>query len=187
MRLFHSFWKQGDSSRCQGYVRLAFPHASGKMAMEGRRVFSMKRTATLALAFGLISTAQPVHAGPQATASEIFHLRTECGKLGDKVEEKNSNPSGEVYVTHRSRYDENSNRCYVVVKIVHLKFRRADKSIVPTATTYLNLYDGQTGNVMAMWSDSPLLSYFAMTDSSYMRNVSQDEAYDYIMRMMKDD
>lgn len=54
---------------------------------------------------------EPCQASALPTATEIFHLKTECMELGEKLEKNAKIP--ETAVTMHSRYDPKSNRCYV--------------------------------------------------------------------------
>ena len=54
---------------------------------------------------------EPCQASALPTATEIFHLKTECMELGEKLEKNARIP--ETAVTMHSRYDPKSNRCYV--------------------------------------------------------------------------
>lgn len=129
----------------------------------------MKRAA-LTLAFGLIAIAQPAHAGPQPTATEVFLLRSECGRLGDKTAEESRIPLEEGFIRHYSKYDDEKNRCYVLLDFYFFKSKEGQ----------LYMYDGQGGRLLASWSKRLGIIGGNM-------NVSPDEAYGYIMKMMKDD
>jgi hypothetical protein len=78
----------------------------------------------------------------QPTASEVFNLRSECAKLGDKLHEANIiGPA--LRDDALSRYDPNTNRCYVEIT-VHTADLDAPN---PYHATYL--YDGQTRELLA--------------------------------------
>ena len=80
---------------------------------------------------------------PTATATEIFHLRSECAHLGQKILDGNfvGVALTEDQVSH---YDPQTNRCYV-----QLTVQTADlsKSADYFSTT---LYDGQTGEILRL-------------------------------------
>jgi hypothetical protein len=67
------------------------------------------------------------------TATEVFHLRSECAELGRKFE---SNQVGYRFVVMASHYDPKTSRCYVEVTVVD-------------SETDHQLYDGQTGKLLA--------------------------------------
>lgn len=128
----------------------------------------MVRVLTLAVALGLLLAQQPVRAGPQPTASEIFHLRTECGKLGDKVANEVNATLNYNKSLHFSKYDEEKNRCYVKVQTF----------MVDGNYPAIRLYDAQTGRMLAFWALG-----VEMLDGE----VVKFGVLDYIKRTMKDD
>lgn len=78
------------------------------------------------------------------TATEVFHLRTECAKLGDKI--LNNNIVGSALTQSQiSYYNPKTNRCYV-----QLTISSVDLSL-PAEKSYSNnvLYDGQTEEMLA--------------------------------------
>jgi len=88
------------------------------------------------------STVPTPATSPPATASEVFHLRTECAHLGQKILE--GNVIGVALTQDQvSHYDPQTNRCYV-----QLTVQTADLS-KPTDYFSTYLYDGQTGEVLA--------------------------------------
>jgi hypothetical protein len=78
------------------------------------------------------------------TATEVFHLRSECATLGEKILE--DNPVGSALSQSQvSHYDPQTNRCYV-----ELTVQTAD--IHTPVSDYLGrryLYDGQTRELLA--------------------------------------
>lgn len=75
------------------------------------------------------------------TATEVFHLRSECAALGDRIRSKNI--IGIALTQDQvSHYDPKTNRCYV-----QLTVQTADVSNPNYFATYL--YDGQTGEMLA--------------------------------------
>jgi hypothetical protein len=107
----------------------------------------------------------PAVAGPQPTATEIFHLRTECIKLGKELMKEYEKDGSINFLI--SKYDENSNRCYA-----HILYFYKDTS------RSISLYDAQGGGLIAEWSKS----YGTIKGE----NVSPELAYDYIEYIMKD-
>ena len=79
---------------------------------------------------------------PAPTATEIFHLRSECSHLGEKI--LGGNIVGTALTQDQvSHYDPQTNRCYV-----QLTVQTADLSkLGEYFATYL--YDGQTGEMLA--------------------------------------
>jgi hypothetical protein len=76
------------------------------------------------------------------TATEVFNLRSECAKLGEKLHEANIiGPA--LRDDALSHYDPNTNRCYIEIT-VHTADLNAEN---PYNATYL--YDGQTGELLA--------------------------------------
>jgi len=79
---------------------------------------------------------------PTATATEVFHLRSECASLGQKI--LNGNIVGVALTQDQvSHYDPQTNRCYV-----QLTVQTADLS-KPGNYFSTTLYDGQTGDILA--------------------------------------
>jgi hypothetical protein len=76
------------------------------------------------------------------TATEIFHLRSECAALGHKLLDANVvGPA--LFQSQVSHYAPKSNRCYV-----ELTIQTGDTTNQPRKT-YTYLYDGQTGELLA--------------------------------------
>jgi hypothetical protein len=76
------------------------------------------------------------------TATEVFHLRSECAALGRKILDGNFvGPA--VQETQVSHYDPKSNRCYVLLTLQPADLTKASYRI----DNYL--YDGQTGEMLA--------------------------------------
>jgi hypothetical protein len=79
---------------------------------------------------------------PTPTATEVFHLRSECAQLGQKI--LHDSIVGVALTKDQvSHYDAKTNRCYVEVTV-----QTADltKSMEYYA---IYLYDGQTGEMLA--------------------------------------
>ena len=124
----------------------------------------------------------------QASAVEIFRLRSECAALGEKILERDIvGPA----LTHSqlSKYDSTSNRCYV-----NLTVSSADVARFETSSEYL--YDGQTGEMIA-WKTlrgdkrtgsilaTGLIPLSRRTDGTYQ--FSYDNASALIGALMKED
>ncbi len=94
------------------------------------------------------SSSQTTKAGPEPTvslpptATEVFHLRSECAQLGEKI--LAANVIG-VALTHDqvSHYDPKTNRCYVQVTVQTNDLTKSNDYYA----TYL--YDGQTSEMLA--------------------------------------
>ncbi len=106
----------------------------------------------------------PAEAGPQPTASEIFQLRTECMKLGKEMLKEYQD--ADISSSFFSKYDETTNRCYVLIK---LHFRKED-------TDSLQLLDGQGAGMIAAWSKN-----LGLIKGN---TVSPPIAFDFIQNMM---
>ena len=75
------------------------------------------------------------------TASEVFHLRSECARLGEKFVEEDL-IGGVLGQPQESHYDPKTNRCYVQLTVMSAK--------AGDFTT--QLYDGQTRQMLAFAS-----------------------------------
>lgn len=126
----------------------------------------------LAILAALLLGTAPASADPKPTATEVFHLRTECSKLGKQLlEEAGIGTSSHGFSVYFSKYDENTNRCYVMIKNTFLG---------KESGVSLTLYDGQGGGALAMWGTTGI----AFIGDRF--NVPPAEAYEYIQRVMKD-
>jgi hypothetical protein len=115
------------------------------------------------------------------TATEVFHLRSECAALGEKILEAHSlglPPTSEI-----SHYNLQTNRCYVELE-----------SSDPTLPFYhsRSLYDGQTGEGLAFTNvdKDGKFSGIVLDQSHRMdtrANNGWDDATKYIDAMMADD
>jgi hypothetical protein len=131
------------------------------------------------VASGALMLSHTAFAGLPTTATEIFALRTECGKLGKALLEEivknrellkeKDNTVGEVSSFVSTNYNQTTNHCYV--KVTH--------TLPKEKTSYSVLYDGQGGGMIAIW-----MSRFAQIKGE---SVPASAAYDYIEKMMKDD
>jgi hypothetical protein len=92
-----------------------------------------------AIALLILSIATAAQAMPP-TATEVFHLRTECARLGDKLSDEM------VHGTQWTRsvvtnYSEATNRCYV-------EMLDTNETIGETTDS---LFDAQTTDLLASW------------------------------------
>jgi hypothetical protein len=84
--------------------------------------------------------ATPTHQLP--TATEVFHLRSECAKMGQQI--LNDNVVGlALSQSQVSNYNEKTNRCYV-----ELTVQSADMT-KPMTVMHRYLFDGQTKELLA--------------------------------------
>ena len=91
-----------------------------------------------------ITASQPPTTAPQQlpTATEVFHLRSECAKLGAKI--LNDNSVGRALSQSQlSHYNSNTNRCYI-----ELTVQSADMTKAPEIMSRY-LFDGQTEEMLA--------------------------------------
>jgi hypothetical protein len=134
------------------------------------------------LAFPVIqSVAQKAFSPP--TATEIFHLRSECAALGEKILDANVVGSA-LSKSQISRYDPQTNRCYV-----ELTVQSADTS-KPIYYFSRSVYDGQTGEILAIARIKNGIKWGMVYDQNYQTKISNDD-YDnariYIYVIMADD
>ena len=103
-----------------------------------------EKTMRTALIVGIVALASGATADPQPTASEVFALRTECGKLGEAWVKKHPPEPWTEKVrqyTYKTIYDAKSNRC--IVYLSEHEIPASEKS-----TDLQLLYDAQTNNVL---------------------------------------
>lgn len=118
------------------------------------------------------------------TATEVFHLRSACAALGQKILEGNSIGSA-LTQDQISHYNPNINRCYV-----ELDIQTADQT---KQLDYLNrvLFDGQTKEMLAFARIQKGQKVGMVYDKQYRRttpdNAGWDDAISYIDAMMADD
>lgn len=99
----------------------------------------------LIFASGPTTQAEDTSAGAVSrlpTATEIFHLRSECAALGEKILD-NYLVGSALYKSQVSHYDPKSNRCYVLYTV-----QTADTT-KPLDYQHELLFDGQTGEMLA--------------------------------------
>jgi len=118
------------------------------------------------------------------TATEIFHLRSQCAALGKKIFDSSvAGPA--LYKSQMSRYTPQTNRCYV-----ELTVQTADTT---TPLRYLSryLYDGQTGEMLAAAQIKEGKKWGMVYDQSYqtktLENAGWDDASEYVNVIMTDD
>jgi hypothetical protein len=156
------------------------------------RTLAIRKTA--AVAFAAFATPGLAQTAPQPTATEVFHLRSECATLGEKLADRIVDAyRAEYHVSsyyQLSHYDARTNRCYVKLQSVF-----ADKK-TPVNYYYLNtcLYDGQTGERLACARQrTDKHSVFqpdqntSDIDTLDKFQLSSDEAYAFINERMADD
>ncbi|MGA7322988.1 MAG: hypothetical protein WBX25_00545 [Rhodomicrobium sp.] len=123
------------------------------------------------LAVAALLFCSPASAGQKPTATEVFHLRSECSKLGKQLLWEVGLKLEHAFSSYFAKYDEDTNRCFVLIK--------DDYNLGKQIT--LRLYDGQGAGMMATWT-SDAGGIFMIGDHS----VPQPEAYEYIQHVMKD-
>jgi hypothetical protein len=154
----------------------------------------MKRIApavVLAAIVGVPAAISQTPTNKPPTATEVFHLRSECAASGERILKNYvaGLPFTHSEVTH---YDPVTNRCYV-----QIDERRTDQP------RFLgrNLYDGQTGEILAGigWDDKGMKSNAAVFvrghHPPFTGNMKDDDAHEalwddaatYIDKMMADD
>jgi hypothetical protein len=112
---------------------------------------------------------------PQPTATEVFHLRSECAALGEKIPTSPTIAPG-ITASPISHYEPRTNRCYVVLNTVD-----APKPFTHASRRYL--FDGQTGEMLAYTEVRDGEKSAAIGD----KRAGWDEVSQYIDTMMADD
>ena len=126
------------------------------------------------------SVAQSAFSPP--TATEIFHLRSECAALGEKILDANVvGPA--LSKSQISRYDPQTNRCYV-----ELTVQTADTT-KPISYFSRSVYDGQTGEILAIAKIKNGAKWRMVYDQNYQTKISNVgyNARIYIYVIMADD
>lgn len=166
----------------------------------------MKMLCAVFLIVTLIFPAAAQTAPP--TATEIFHLRTECAALADKMTHEfeemqlmvpipKTIRSPETYETH-SHYDPTTNRCYADITSFYSTAPVSNGHYLQDSREpwvehrHRALYDAQTKDVLASSSidgDKRVGSVFEEGHQKYFAdaNASFDDATDYIDAKMADD
>ena len=97
---------------------------------------------TSAVVFAMLTAPALAQDGPKLTATEVFHLRSECAALGKKILDS-SLVGPALYQSQVSHYEPRTNRCYVELTIQTADPHRFNDHF----GRYL--YDGQTGELLA--------------------------------------
>jgi hypothetical protein len=116
------------------------------------------------------------------TATEVFHLRSECVRLGEKIVEENLIGSAQ-WMTQEFHYNPKTNRCYV-------RLTDTDK-IKPRENYGINLYDGQTREMLA-FAQVKHGEKVGMVSGTTMRDTTEAdagfaEAMEFINKAMEND
>ena len=85
-------------------------------------------------------TAHPANQTP--TATEVFHLRSECAQLGEKILRQNT-VGNALTQSQVSSYNPRTNRCHVELVVQTADLTKAHEYLSRT------LYDGQTGEMLS--------------------------------------
>ena len=159
----------------------------------------MKRSRVVKTAFAFLSVCalgMPVHvlAGAAATAAErgdpfaaaqdVFQLRSICADLGQRILEGNYIRSA-LYQDQSSRYDPQTNRCYVEMRV-----RTADpRQHSDRVGRYL--YDGRTREMLAFAQIQNGKKSGRVFDlhhrTTTFENAGWDDASEYMDAMMTDE
>jgi uncharacterized protein YqfB (UPF0267 family) len=118
------------------------------------------------------------------TATEIFHLRSECATLGEKILSENVVGSA-LTQSQISRYNPITNRCYVKLTVQSADINKPEKHFSAA------LYDGQTGEMLAIENMENGQRSGIVFDRNHKStsdaNAGWDDAQDYIDALMADD
>jgi hypothetical protein len=112
------------------------------------------------------------------TATEVFSLRSKCAELGDQIRDSDGDRGTAMRQDAASRYDPNTNRCYVRI------------TAFMTTATKQTLYDGQTKEILASTSvsgDRKIGDLFVKTSAVSGLGYGYERADAYIQKMMEDD
>jgi hypothetical protein len=128
---------------------------------------------------------EPARTSALPTATEIFHLKTECMDLGEKLE-KNVKGPGAVVSMH-SRYDPKSNRCYVHLQTTFQTDKT--KSLLESGTVTTDIVqDAHTRQTLAMmahrYADQPV--FMGAIGDSGLSEEMYEAARKRIADLMKD-
>ena len=129
-------------------------------------------------------------ATPIPSASEVFHLRSECARLAEKMLENNVVGTA-LTQSQVSHYNPQTNRCYV-----ELSVQTANLSHLEYSSD--TLYDGQTGELLAVHlvegktcPDGPDCKTTGTVYDEHHRmavgSTPSQDAEDYIDALMDDD
>jgi len=92
------------------------------------------------------------------TATEVFNLRSECAKLGEKLQHGAASDAART-VSQVSNYRPWTNRCYVELTTEH----------------DVSLYDGQTGKMLAHYVREPGLGGESEATRAYIEEMMKDD------------
>jgi len=92
------------------------------------------------------------------TATEVFNLRSECAKLGEKLQHGAAGDAART-VSQVSNYRPWTNRCYVELTTEH----------------DVSLYDGQTGKMLAHYVREPGLGGESEATRAYIEEMMKDD------------
>ncbi len=92
------------------------------------------------------------------TATEVFNLRSECAKLGEKLLHGAAGGAART-VSQVSNYRPWTNRCYVELTTEH----------------DVSLYDGQTGRLLAHYAQEPGINSESAATRVYIEEMMKDD------------
>jgi hypothetical protein len=163
----------------------------------------MKR---LCAAFFVVMSIAPAVAQQPPTATEIFHLRTECAALADKLMHGFDEMTPTIEIPTRtletysvsSHYDPVTNRCYADLTSFFSTAPVVNGRYLPNSKDpwiehkHRNLYDAQTKDVLAGSSIDGDKRYGVVFEAGHQygfadATASFDYANDYINGKMEDD
>ncbi len=123
------------------------------------------------------------------TAAEVFHLRTECAELGEKLLLKLYDSP---YADQESHYDPLTNRCYV--EIHHWEGVLREGVVTNPKLARMYLYDGQTQSLLAYYkldgTECPTGTDCKRTGRVFVDSARSDDAdvaLNFITNAMADD
>ena len=118
------------------------------------------------------------------TATEIFHLRSECAALGQKILDENIIGSA-LTQTETSRYNPLTNRCYVELVVQSADLNK------PMEVFSRYFFDGQTGEMLASLKIEKGQKSGIVFDRNHQTttdtNAGWDDAEGYVDAMMADE
>lgn len=120
----------------------------------------------------------PSVALPSLSASELFHLRSDCRDLGQQV--MNGHPASpglsESFVAH---YNPTDNRCYVKI----------ENSSDDATTDNIDFFDGQTNEELAMWHTAAngQMTTFIFDKLRHGQSSTVSDVMDYMSQKMEGD
>jgi hypothetical protein len=123
-------------------------------------------------------TAAPTRTYQLPTATEVFHLRAECEKLGEKILHEDFHGPA-LTISQISSYNPKTNRCHVTLTTQHSDLSQSGLFL------HVTLYDGQTKEILAFYK----IDNNGEKSGLGFKNgeVGFDASKDYIDGMMKDE